>query len=274
VEHTTSAFGVELGQPPYRLRLARYHALAETIGTFVGEQLRQQVRPIKLLDVGLGTGRSRRHIEVHPGTEHIQYHGVDQFLFDQSKVYKHQDWTLRKTNLEEGLPFVPSDHFDIVICEQVLEHLRNPELVLQELPRVLNPAGLLIVGVPIFPHGVHLIRRHVVPQWDRLTKCKKVRGHCQAFSNRTLLNILKRNQALHIQQVRGFRILSGGPLRPLEYFRWWWKINRAIGAAIPSWCIEVQVIATKLQASATRTRHQLHPPSEVVDQESKYARAA
>jgi hypothetical protein len=51
--------------------------------------------------------------------------------------------------------------------------------------------------------------------------------------------------SLEIEQVRGFRIVSGGPLRPLESYRWWWQFNRRLGARLPSLCTEVQVVAQK-----------------------------
>jgi SAM-dependent methyltransferase len=45
--------------------------------------------------------------------------------------------------------------FDLVLCTQVLEHVRNPQRVVDECYRVLRPGGLLIATAPsIFPeHG-------------------------------------------------------------------------------------------------------------------------
>jgi hypothetical protein len=41
-------------------------------------------------------------------------------------------------------------------------------------------------------------------------------------------------------------------LRPLEFTRAWWKINRAIGAAVPGLCVEVQILGRKRAESAAR----------------------
>ena len=45
--------------------------------------------------------------------------------------------------------------FDLVLCTQVLEHVQNPQRVVDECYRVLKPGGLLIATAPsIFPeHG-------------------------------------------------------------------------------------------------------------------------
>lgn len=245
----TSAFGVEAGQPTYRLRQARYYELAVDVATFASKRFNATGRKTRLVDVGVYNGLSRRYIEVHPGAEHIEWHGVDIFPQGYKLVYKHRDWTLHDYDLEGGLPGLESNHFDVVLCEQVLEHLHNPQVALADLGRVLAPGGLLIVGVPIFPDGVHLVRKHVVPLCDRLLNKQEPRGHVQAFSKRTFVQMMRGACEADIQKARGFRILSGGVLRPLEYCRWWWRLNRSIGSVIPSLCTEVQIVASKSRPS-------------------------
>ena len=34
-------------------------------------------------------------------------------------------------------------------------------------------------------------------------------------------------------------------MRPLEYYRWWWQLNRRLGRMLPSLCTEIQVLARK-----------------------------
>ena len=241
----TKAFGVEAGLPTYRLRQARYFALAEDIARLAADQHRRERRTLELLDVGCDQGIAMQYIEVHPGSEHVRYHGADLFPRGMHRVYKREHWKLKQVDLEQGLTGLDSNAYDVVVCEQVLEHLHRCEHALTELVRVLRPGGLLIVGVPIFAFGLHLLRRHLVPQMDRWLKVKKVRGHVQAFSQRTFLQMLEATEELEIEQVRGFRFISGGPLRPLEYCRWWWQLNRRLGRLFPSLCTEIQVLARK-----------------------------
>lgn len=241
----TSAFGVESGHPTYRLRQARYHALGEDLGRLAGEHHRRTGQSLHMLDVGCDQGIAMRYIEPHPGSEHVSYHGADLFPRGMERVYKQQQWKLNRVDLEQGLTGIASNRYDVVVCEQVLEHLQNCELAMSELVRVLRPGGLLVVGVPIFPLGAHLVRRHVVPHLDRWLGVKKVRGHVQAFSKRSFLQMLGNAGDLEVEQVRGFRFVSGGPLRPLEYCRWWWQVNRRLGRLAPSLCTEIQVLARK-----------------------------
>ncbi len=66
------------------------------------------------------------------------------------------------------------DRYDVVVCSDVLEHLRRPEAALQRLIQALAPGGLLIVGGPVptsakglftkaTPHAVHVAAyRHLL----------------------------------------------------------------------------------------------------------------
>lgn len=51
------------------------------------------------------------------------------------------------------LPFA-TDSFDVVICGELLEHVRDPNTVLREVFRVLQPKGKLLVTVP-FLYRIH-----------------------------------------------------------------------------------------------------------------------
>ena len=252
----TRAFGVEPGHAPYRLRQARYWELARDVSRFARSRHAKTGRRCDLLDVGVYDGVSRRYIEGHEGAEYVNYHGVDVFPHGRQFVYKHRDWTLHHCNLEGGMPDLESDAYDVVICEQVLEHLHEIDTALCDLARVLKPGGLIVLGVPTFPDGLHLVRRHLVPIADQIrarwTRRPKFRGHVQAFSKRSFVTRIRRTTSLSRIRARGFRVVSGGILRPLEYCRWWWRFNRGLGRIVPSLCIEVQITATKRKANGTR----------------------
>jgi ubiquinone/menaquinone biosynthesis C-methylase UbiE len=43
---------------------------------------------------------------------------------------------------------LPSDHFDIVLSIETLEHVRQPEQAVRELLRICRPGGKVVVTVP------------------------------------------------------------------------------------------------------------------------------
>ncbi|HYA14304.1 MAG TPA: glycosyltransferase, partial [Syntrophales bacterium] len=60
-------------------------------------------------------------------------------------------------NLDESLKVAS---FDVILCEDVLEHLKNPGLLLKRLRKFLKPDGYLVVSLPNFFQGdviLHLL---------------------------------------------------------------------------------------------------------------------
>lgn len=50
--------------------------------------------------------------------------------------------------IEETLPRLATDTFDVVLLISVLEHLREPSAALESVHRLLRPGGVLLVNVP------------------------------------------------------------------------------------------------------------------------------
>ncbi len=244
---TYVAYGVEPDRrATYELRQSRYQAIGESVAEEVRRRGASKANKLCLLDIGVYDGVSRRYIEAYPEAQAIDFEAVDIYPKGVEFVYKHEDWKHHECDLHAGLQGLPSSQYDIVICEQVLEHLYQVQPAIHDMVRVLKPGGLLIVGVPIFPEGVQYLRRHLVPVMDRLLKVKKVRGHVQAWSLRTFRREWKNCASVRFETARGFRIISGGILRPLEFTKSWWKLNRTVGAMVPGLCTEVQLLGRKV----------------------------
>ena len=77
----------------------------------------------------------------------------------------------------------------------------------------------------------------LVPIFDRLIGRKRTRGHVQAFTLTSFKTALLAYSGQDFIEARGFRILSGGPLRPLEELRSWWAL---LAMREPLTCEELQ----------------------------------
>lgn len=239
------AYGVDpTRREKYSLRQSRYKHQASVINRLAGEA-QHAGRRLKLLDIGCLEGLSMRYLAAEQHADQVDFHGTDLAL-RMHVLYQPKAWkTLLQGDLMQGYPELPSGTFDVVLCEQVLEHLPELPLAMQTLDRLLKPGGTLICGVPTFPHGVHALRDPIVNTLDRLRPPRKPRGHVQSFSRISFLKKLMQHTRLEVQDVRGFRIVSGGLTRPLENLKWYWQLNCAIGKAVPGLCTEIQVVARK-----------------------------
>lgn len=238
------AFGVDpTRKERFSLRQSRYFAIAEDVSRLAGEA-RQSGRNLEVLDVGVNWGVSRRYLEAQPNGEVLRFSGADLKL--RERIHRQNEWrNLFEGNLMEGYPQIVGGAYDVVICEQVLEHLPHLDVAIATLGRVLKPGGTLFLGVPIFPPGIQLIRKYVVPAVDRMNPWAKTRGHVQAFTRGSIMNLITRYGGLEIVETRGFRMVSGGMLRSLENQEWWYRFNRRLGATVPGLCTEIQIVARK-----------------------------
>lgn len=119
----------------------------------IGWRLTQTV-----IGFGRGIGEGRRVLDAGAGHRnmadafaHCDYHACD--LATVSPSYQtHANARYFASNLT-AIPR-PTASFDAIACVQVLEHVDNPQRVIDELTRVLKPGGTMLLttnGV----HGVH-----------------------------------------------------------------------------------------------------------------------
>jgi 2-polyprenyl-3-methyl-5-hydroxy-6-metoxy-1,4-benzoquinol methylase len=237
------AWAVDPKRPQlYRLRLARYMVLAQDISDWAGEAALAG-RTLSVLDVGCGWGPLLNQLEAEPHFANIRISACDASDRELYKPELYQEFVIG--DLAGGCPEIGSERYDVVVCEQVLEHLDTLDRAIATLVRVTRPGGLLVIGVPIFFPPLHLARKYLVPRFAGILRHPETASHLQAFSLFSFLRLLRAYPNLSVVKARGFRIISGGLLRPLENYRWWWQLNRRLGELLPALCIEVQIILRK-----------------------------
>jgi len=97
-----------------------------------------------LLEVGCGEGRG---VEIL-ATQVDSYLGLDKIEEVISMLSeKYPDYSFRTAHIPP-LSGIPSDTFDTVVSFQVIEHIADDRLFLQELHRVLKPGGQAIISTP------------------------------------------------------------------------------------------------------------------------------
>ena len=93
--------------------------------------------------------------------------GVDPLAVDYGGLFP--GWQRRASTVAavgESLPFL--DHsFDVVICDNVVDHAESPPQIVRELVRVLAPGGLLYFTVNIH-HPLYRVAAEVHASWRAL----------------------------------------------------------------------------------------------------------
>ncbi len=96
----------------------------------------------RVLDVGCGISTALHFIG-------SQQYGLDPLAEQYKKLYSYPAGINIITGTGEGIPF-ESEHFDMVINSNVLDHVENPEKTINEIHRVLKPGGHFLLTVEVF----------------------------------------------------------------------------------------------------------------------------
>jgi ubiquinone/menaquinone biosynthesis C-methylase UbiE len=123
---------------------------------FITRYCKKDIRSVNVLDIGCGTGgatvawalKGAECTGIDTSKEDIRIAIIRARYEGVKPVFKKMNGT--------DLPF-KKETFDIIICDQVLEHIPEFEKTISEMRRVIKKDGIVYVDLPnrFFPHDPH-----------------------------------------------------------------------------------------------------------------------
>lgn len=169
----------------------------DNINRLIYSNLREY-KATNLLDVGCGSGDRTIHIANHFNIDYTQAHGVD-FNEQQVEACK-KIFNARIIDLEsQNLPY-DDNTFDLVNCNQVLEHIRNSETIINEISRVTKVGGYIILGIP---NLAHLINRLYLLFGIQPLCIRIGSSHIRGFTHKSFLKMLKMLEGVELMDYKG-----------------------------------------------------------------------
>ena len=138
--------------------------------------------PERVLDLGCSDGELGARL-MEMGHEVV---GVD---FEEHKGVREKLTDFFQADLEQGLPEGIGDGYDVVLCADVLEHVRAPEKLLEEIRGVLRPGGSVITSIPNFGHWYPRVRV-ALGRFDYDARGILDRGHLRFFTKRSFAHLV------------------------------------------------------------------------------------
>ncbi|MEM7797976.1 MAG: class I SAM-dependent methyltransferase [Chloroflexota bacterium] len=132
----------------YRLDRPGWRPATEQFAGLVGHYLKSSH---SLLDLGCGRGGLIEQLD-HPHSLAI---GLDP---DMHSLREHRLKMNRAAGYSHELPF-PNEHFDLIYCSWLLEHLQSPQADFAEIGRVLKPDGRFLFVTPNVDSPVAVLNR-------------------------------------------------------------------------------------------------------------------
>jgi 2-polyprenyl-3-methyl-5-hydroxy-6-metoxy-1,4-benzoquinol methylase len=151
-----------------------------------------------------------------------------------------------RRDLEEPSLGLEEAQFDAVLMIDVIEHVKNVRLVLENALAALKPGGVLVVTTPNYGRlntRVRSLRSLVAPAWpirlDDYMAEGEFTGHVREFTAPEMDEVFRRCgfDVVHLEYFAGARgdrahtVASGRVAR--EFVRWSWKVQRLAGRLLP-----------------------------------------
>jgi 2-polyprenyl-3-methyl-5-hydroxy-6-metoxy-1,4-benzoquinol methylase len=222
----------------YPSRLLRYFIPFH----WIGREAVARERPVRVCEIGIAHGLMLRymlhgfkHLGISRGDVIDRWVGVDMEL-----LHEHLDPLpydeLIEANAETDLDRVDLD-CDVCVLLHVLEHLYEPERMIERLVSRLPSGTVLIAGFPAHPHAVIPYRE------PHLRAHTNANGHVSALSTRRFVEAARANGCDVVESRSAFFMRASGMF--LEDSRTWQRFNMAWGGTFPGWLGEAYIAVRK-----------------------------
>jgi 2-polyprenyl-3-methyl-5-hydroxy-6-metoxy-1,4-benzoquinol methylase len=102
---------------------------------------------IKVLDVGCGNHSPSKTKSFYP---EVEYYGIDiskQSLDENDFIVMHSFYNIN-LDTEKNLDRLIGEKFDVIVSSHLIEHLEHPDLVIEQLVKLLKPGGIIYLETP------------------------------------------------------------------------------------------------------------------------------
>lgn len=163
-----------------------------------------------VLDVGCGTGVLGALLK-EKGVSEVC--GIELSHTAASEAMRVLDRVIEGDVERIGFPFSP-EHFDCIICADVLEHLVDPWTIMQKLFTLLKPGGCIVASIP--NAGFHRVVRGLIRgNWHYTDSGVLDKSHLRFFTWQSM-KALFQNSGFTIEKVHR-KVDSGLNMKLLNF---------------------------------------------------------
>lgn len=158
----------------------------------------------KVLELGCGSGEFGKRLKDRGAEEVV---GIELQPEPAARAAKLLDKVI-VANVDIEIPALPEQYFDCLICNDVLEHLIDPWMVLSRLGSTLVPGGYVVISIPNVRHQKLVRKLFWAGEWNYASEGILDKTHLRFFTKRTAIQLLE-SGGFKLESVTG---LHGGSL--------------------------------------------------------------
>lgn len=138
-----------------------------------------------ILEIGCGEGNTLVELKKQGKAKFIA--GVD--IIDLNQANRLDKFIL--ADIESDNINLPEEYFDVIICADVLEHLKDPWSVLKKISKFLKPDGILLASIPNIREIKTLINIAIKGDFRYADKGILDKTHLRFFCKKNIIQLFK-----------------------------------------------------------------------------------
>jgi 2-polyprenyl-3-methyl-5-hydroxy-6-metoxy-1,4-benzoquinol methylase len=189
----------------------------------------------RVLDIGCGEGALSLGM---PGRSELEVWGIEMDGTAAELARERLDRVLT-TDATTAVASLPDDYFDCIFCNDILEHLVEPESLLQMLRPKFARGGILISSVPNVRHFWTVYDLVVRGRWDYVDEGILDRKHLRFYTQATMREMFE-DCGYEIAHAEGinptgslkfklFNALTFGRFSEMRYLQYLWVLHPKTG---------------------------------------------
>lgn len=161
----------------------------------------------KILEVGCGAGYFGSEVKAKIPCE---YWGIEPFEEAAHAAAKSLDKVLN-VSIDQAFKELPTNYFDCLVFNDVLEHLANPFDVLEKFHSILQDGAKIVSSIPNVRYAGNLKELLVNKDWEY-----KHEGGILDFTH---LRFFTKKSIIRMFEQTGFKILSINGINPIPNYK-------------------------------------------------------
>lgn len=156
----------------------------------------------KALEIGCGEGSFSIHLK---GAE--EYWGVEPVAEVAERAKEKVPTRVLTGIYDDAHPELPDDYFDLVICNDVIEHMTSHDDFFEKIQQKLKPGGCLVGSIPNIRYLPVLVGLLLRRDWKYEESGVMDRTHFRYFTSKSLQRSF-REHGFEIQRFEGINNIS------------------------------------------------------------------
>ena len=187
----------------------------------------------RVLDVGCSTGRFGANLKRLDND--IQVWGIEPFASAAGEAAKVLDKVICST-LEKNMSELEGEQFDVIVFNDVLEHLTEPGSVLTNCKKYLRPGGVVLASIPNILYFPIFFNQIIIREdWKYTDEGTLDNTHVRFFTRKSIIRLFE-DQQYHIQSITGINAFVP---------KYYWLLNWVTFNKLKEWRYRQYAIVAK-----------------------------